>query len=259
MSRIMTTAYSLGRDRRAVLMRLLSIILGAGVLCLSLPSYGQNGVPSFDGIWRKEAFRFVPPYMFDHGDDQGVIDGFNNPILRPWTVELLTEKQHSERNGRIYPNASTTCWPWGVPGVFGVRHIQILQLPDEIKIIYFNDQQFRQIPLNQPHPNPVEPSWYGDSIGHFEGDTLVVDTIGFYARPQVMVDDYGTPASEALHVVERYRVLEDGRQLQIDVTVDDPNVFKKPWSMTMNYNADDNMLLESAAARTIATGSNSYQ
>ena len=252
MSRIIIASFASasasGGARRAVLLQLLPIILGLAVLCLSLPSYAQDGVPAFSGIWRKDAFRFVPPYMFDYGDDQGVIDGFNNPFLQPWTAELLTEKQHSERNGRIYPNASSTCWPNGVPGVFGVRHIQILQLPDEIKIIYVNDHQVRQIALNQPHATPVESSWYGDSVAHFEGDTLVVDTTGFYAKPQAMVDDYGTPVSDALHVVERYSVQDEGTQLQVQVTVEDPNIFKKPWSMTVDYYADDAMLREARCA-----------
>ncbi len=258
MSRIMVAVLpsASGRARRAVLMRLLPIILGVGVLCLSLPSYGQDGVPAFSGIWRKEATRFIPPYI-QRGQRIGtsngqlgtrapdeVIDGYNNSILKPWTAEVLMEKAHYLASDRIYPDASTACWPLGVPGVFGVRSIQTLQTPDVINIVYYNDSQFRQIPLNQPHANPVEPSWYGDSVGHFEGETLVVDTIGFHAKPQAMVDDFGTPASDTLHVVERYRVLEDGRQLQVHITVEDPNVFRKPWSMTMDYDADDNMLLE---------------
>ena len=174
MSRIMVAALASasGGARRAVLMRLLPIILGVGVLCLSLPSYGQDDVPSLSGIWRYDAFRFVPPYMFDFGEDEGVIDGLKNPILQPWTAEILMEKTHSLLNGRIYPTSLTTCWPPGVPGVFGVRTIQILQMPDEITILYTNDSLSRQIPLNRPHADPVESSWYGDTVAHFEGETL---------------------------------------------------------------------------------------
>ena len=238
----------LGSARRVVLLLLLSTLLGVGVFYPSLPSYGQDGVPAFSGIWRRDSFRLVPPYMFDDGVEDGVIDGLKNPILLPWTAEILMEKSHSEANGRTYANVMATCWPYGVPGVFDVRGIQILQMPDEIKIIYVIDHQVRHIPLNRPHANPVEPSWYGDSVAHFEGETLVVDTIGFHAKPQAMVDAYGTPVSDALHVVERYRVHGDGTQLQVLVTVEDPNVFRTPWSMTVDYYADDVSLREAPCA-----------
>ena len=65
-----------------------------------------------------------------------------------------------------------------------------------------------QVRLNQPHPANVTPSWYGDSVGHYEGDTLVIDTVGIKIGPFSMVDMYGTPYSEALHVVERYQLLD---------------------------------------------------
>jgi hypothetical protein len=227
---------------------LLSALLASSVLTFSIPSYGQDGVPDFGGIWRRDSFRLVPPYMFDDAVDQGVVDGLKNPILRPWTAEILMEKSHSENNGRIYANVMGTCWPYGVPGIFDVRAIQILQLPDEIKIIYVIDHQTRHIPLNKPHQNPVEPSWYGDSVAHFEGEILVVDTIGFHAKPAAMVDAYGTPVSDALHVVERYRVLNDGAALEVEVSVEDPNIFRTPWSMTVGYYGDDVRLREAPCA-----------
>jgi hypothetical protein len=62
--------------------------------------------------------------------------------------------------------------------------------------------------MNQSHPTPATPSWYGDSVGHYEGDTLVIDTVGVKIGPLSMVDMYGTPHSPALHVVERYRLID---------------------------------------------------
>ena len=62
--------------------------------------------------------------------------------------------------------------------------------------------------MNQAHPSHVKPSWYGDSVGHFEGDTLVVDTVGFKVGPVSMADRFGTPHTEALHVVERYQLVD---------------------------------------------------
>jgi hypothetical protein len=235
--------------RPFVLLPLFCALVFASVFNFSLPSYGQDGSSALSGIWRRDAFRLIPPYMYDDGGfEQGVVDGFKNPILKPWTAEILMEKAYSENNGRIYANVMGTCWPYGVPGIFDVRGIQILQLPDEIKIVYNIDHQSRHIPLNKPHAKPVEPSWYGDSVAHFEGEMLVVDTIGFHAKPQAMVDAYGTPVSEGLHVVERYSVERNGTQLLVHITVEDPNVFKTPWSMTVEYYADDTKLREAPCA-----------
>lgn len=250
MSRVGLAAFGTvsGSARRAVFLLVLSAIFCVGTVGYSPPSLAQDGVPDLSGIWRRESFRLVPPFMFDDGVVDGVIDGFDNPILKPWTAEILMQKSHNEANGRVAANTMASCWPYGVPGIFDVRGIQILQLPDEVLIIYVIDHQVRQIPLNVAHANPVEPSWYGDSVAHFEGDTLVVDTVGFYDRPEAMVDAYGTPVTEALHVVERYRLIDDGANLEVDVYVEDPNVFQTSWSMTVEYYSDDVKLREAPCA-----------
>jgi hypothetical protein len=120
--------------------------------------------------------------------------------------------------------------------------------------------------MNQPHRAPVTPSWYGDSVGHYEGDMLVIDTVGIKIGPFAMVDMYGTPHTQALHVVERYRLLDYeaakeglerdakenirllglatafsfdpnywGKHLQLQFTVEDDGVFTMPWSATITY------------------------
>jgi hypothetical protein len=87
--------------------------------------------------------------------------------------------------------------------------VQILQLPDEISFLYLRDHEFRRVLMNRPHPAEVTPSWYGDSVGYYEGDTLVIDTVGVKTdRPLAMLDMYGTPYTQALHVVERYRLID---------------------------------------------------
>ena len=75
-------------------------------------------------------------------------------------------------------------------------------------MIYRHGNEVRRVRMNQPHPAQVTPSWYGDSVGHYEGDTLVIDTVGIKIGPFAMVDMYGTPHSPALHVVERYRLVD---------------------------------------------------
>jgi hypothetical protein len=147
--------------------------------------------------------------------------------------------------------------------------MQILQQPDKITILYLGDPQVRRVRMNQPHPARVTPSWYGDSVGHYEGDTLVIDTVGVKTdRPFAMIDGYGTPYTEALHVVERYRLLDyeaakeglernakenfrlppdelellwdsdpnyRGKHLQLQLTVEDEGVFNIPWFATITY------------------------
>jgi len=98
--------------------------------------------------------------------------------------------------------------PDAPPYIFNGVAMQMLQLLDKIIFLYPNDHQVRYVRMNAPHPVPVTPSWYGDSVGHYEGDTLVIDTVGVKIGPFAMVDFYGTPYTQALHVIERYRLLD---------------------------------------------------
>ncbi len=86
--------------------------------------------------------------------------------------------------------------------------MQMFQTPDQITFVYRHGNEVRRVRMNQPHPAKVTPSWYGDSVGHYEGDTLVIDTVGIKIGPFAMVDMYGTPFTEKLHVVERYRLVD---------------------------------------------------
>ena len=96
----------------------------------------------------------------------------------------------------------------------------------------------RHVFLNVPHSRNPEPSWYGESIGHYDGDTLVVDTIGL--NDKTFVDGYRTPHTTQLHVVERFRVINDGKGLDVSFTVDDPGTFYKPWGARRpRYRAPD--------------------
>ncbi len=248
MSRIIIAAAATACAPRTVLLRLLLIILGLAVLCPPVPSYGGEAapVPDFNGLWRRPSFSFVPPYLKrnEDGINREVIDGLNSPILKPWAAETVIEKTYGQANGRTFPNNNTACWPEGVPAVYSIGEMQILQLPDEITILYTDDQAVRHIYMNEAHPNPLARSWYGHSVGHFEGNTLVVDTYGFHNRVEAMIDHYGTPVSDGLHIVERFYMLDDGNRLHVDFTVDDPNTFKKPWSMTMVFDAREGHLAE---------------
>ena len=90
----------------------------------------------------------------------------------------------------------------------------------------------RHVYLNVPHSKTVKPSWYGESVGHYEGDTLVVDTIGM--NDQTWIDNYRTPHSDKLHVIERFHIVE-GKTLQVDLHVEDPGAFTMPWNAVQRY------------------------
>ena len=100
-------------------------------------------------------------------------------------------------------------------------------------MIWTEDNQIRRVYMNVPHSRNLKPSWYGESVGHYEGDTLVVDTIGM--NDQTWIDNYRTPHSDKLHVIERYHVVNDGKTLQVDVRVEDTGAFTTPWNTVQRY------------------------
>src|SRR5438105_1761888 len=159
------------------------------------------------------------------------IADLSNPILQPWVRELMKKDNDEVRAGKVPFMARERCYPGGVPEFEIFRRVAppmvfFIQTPKEVLIIWRGDSQTRHIYMNVPHSKSPKPSWYGESVGHYEGDTLVVDTIGQNTR--TFVDNYRTPHTEKLHVVERYHLIKDGMTLQADVTLEDPATFKEP-------------------------------
>ena len=221
------------------------------------PHQAQARVPDFTGVWGRDAKNFPKPYRAP-GRGGAVVNGYDNEYLRPWVVDLLMIDDLVTRSGRAVVHAHSVCYPEGVPSVFGGSVTQILQTPTEINMIFADPGQFRTIYLNRPHSKTVVPSYWGESVGHFEGDTLVVDTIGIAAHPQAgSMGNYGTPHTNALHLVERYRFLKDGepstapppdndsfdkeaviagaKHLRLTFTLEDPVAYRKPWSVTLDF------------------------
>jgi hypothetical protein len=241
-------------------------------------THGATSIPDFSGVWAHLTWPDfeLPPAgpgpVMNRSQRNGrsntyqLIGDYTNPILKPHAAEIV--KQHGEisLSGAPYPTPSNQCWPGGVPFVFWNIGMQMLQEPDKITFLYSNDHEVRHVRLNERHPAHVTPSWYGHSVGHYEGDTLVIDTVGVKVGPFAMLDMYGTPHSAALHVVERYRLLDyetakeveargqrmsfrlrsadpgfapdpnyRGQGLQLDFTVEDDGVFTMPWSGAISY------------------------
>jgi len=123
----------------------------------------------------------------------------------------------------------------GVPGFLlcVVKPVYVLQRPNEVVLIATSDHMVRHIYLNVPHSKNPKPSWFGESVGHYEGDTLVVDTIGVTTK--ATIDNYRTPHSDKLHVVERFHLVDGGNTLEVKLTVEDPDAFTTPWSASQRY------------------------
>jgi hypothetical protein len=129
-----------------------------------------------------------------------------NPNLQPWVKQELEKQRAKVLAGEIGQTPRWSCKPGGVPGfsLFVVEPVYIVQGPKKVLLIYQGNQEVRHIYLNTQHTQNPTPSWYGESIGWYEGDELVVDTIGL--SPKAVIDNYQTPHTDKLHVVERYRV-----------------------------------------------------
>jgi hypothetical protein len=255
---------------------LVAAVAAAAAMTASAPSFGQ-AIPDFSGIWVHMTWPdFEPPLagpgpVKNLGRRNGVSDAYQligdhtNPILKPHAADIVKKHGEISVTGVPYPTPSNQCWPGGVPFVLFNIGMQMLQEPGKITFLYSNDHEVRHVRMNDRHPAQVTPSWYGDSVGHYEGDTLVIDTVGVKIGPFAMVDMYGTPHSSALHVVERYRLLDyeaakvaeergqrelsrfgrdpgfarnpdyRGQGLQLEFTVEDEGVFTKPWSAAISY------------------------
>jgi hypothetical protein len=172
-----------------------------------------------------------------------------NPNIKPWAKQILKRENDKVLAGKIGYTARSSCMPAGVPdfwayAVFESMHF--LQTRKEVTIIFSGDAQVRHVYLDVPHSANLAPSWYGESIGHYEGDTLVVDTIGM--NDKTYLDGFRTPHTEKLHVVERFRTIDDGKTLQVAFRIEDPDTFYAPWSALINFRRVQRPMHEEACA-----------
>ena len=260
----------------------------AGTICaLSLaaivaPSQAADSaaVPDLSGFWARTTFGMEPPAsgqgpvqpvnrrradgsridnpQFNVGDE-------NSPILKPAAAAAVRKRNEMQRSGVDSPTPSNQCTPMIAPYAFRVQGMQVLQRKDEVIFLYMQDHQVRHVRLNAQHPAKPALTWSGDSVAHFEGDTLVVDTVGFKVGRVAQIDQYGSPYSEQLHVVERYRLIDyeaaraaqernvranggvateqaaaidsnyKGKGLQVQFTVEDKNYFTMAWGGAATY------------------------
>jgi hypothetical protein len=178
------------------------------------------------------------------------IADLTNPNLKPWVKEIMKKDNDEVLAGKIAFTPSSSCMPAGVPGFLALggnnNPYWFLQTPKEVVIMRAADSQVRRIYLDVPHSANPKPSWYGESVGHYEGDTLVIDTIGLNTK--TFVDTYRTPHTEKLHVVERWRMADDRQAMEVTVTVEDPDSFNEPWTGTRRYRRVQQQFIEDICA-----------
>jgi hypothetical protein len=212
------------------------------------------GAPDFSGLWLRtgdlwfdavsetDAAKPVQRLETRGPNAEDIWAGdYDNAILQPWARAIVQRNAESEIRVQHVFTADDTCWPSGVPQAVNlIGPVRFLQARDRVEIIYERDHQVRRIWLTGRHSAPVKPSWYGQSVGHYEGDALVVDTIGLKAHKMSVVDPFGTPHTNRLHVVERYRPYATpfGKSIEVTVTVEDPGTFSAPWTGTAEYTQD---------------------
>jgi hypothetical protein len=231
-------------------------------------------VPDFSGMWAHPFLGFeLPPsgpgpvvnqsrLPSGASNPDQLVGDYTNPILKPQAAEIVKKRGEISLSGLDFPDPDNQCIYQPVPYIFWNFEIQMLQRPDKITILYNHDHEFRQVRMNATHPAHMTPSAHGDSVGHYEGDTLVIDTVGIKVGPYTTVDRLGTPYTEALHVVERYRLIGyeaaleaqqqarkqwpyigaydvdpeyKGKGLQLEFTVEDEGVFTMPWTALITY------------------------
>jgi hypothetical protein len=183
------------------------------------------------------SFPYVPREAAAQQTD--MIADLNNPILQPWVIEAMRKSNAEVLAGKVGFTARSRCWPHGVPGflLYPVHPIFFIQAPDKVVMTWGQDFQLRHVYLNVPHSIDPKPTWYGESVGHYEnGDTLVVDTIGLNDR--TYIDNYRTPHTTKLHVVERFHLIAGGQSMVVNVRVEDPGAFTMPWNAVQRYRID---------------------
>ena len=201
--------------------------LAAGTEFIALPE-GPHPVTS------DKAYPYVPNGR--GGQPTFRVADIDNPILLPWTRDALKRVNDRVLAGKDAFPPQVRCWPLGVPGfvLYPAQPIYIVQTPKEVIMTWQADHMVRHIYLTDKHsPNP-KTSWFGESIGHYEdGDTLVVDTIGITTK--TFVDNYRTPHTDKLHVIERFKLANAETRIDVTVTVEDPGAFTMPWSAMQMY------------------------
>ena len=225
--------------------RLMVALIASSLFASS--AYTQTRVPDFSGNWSHG----VPDQEYENppeggpgptrnfaGQDRWRGD-YTDPNLKTWVAERVRANNEVFNTIDQARTAQERCALYGVPNILtSLGTMQMLQTLDMVTFIFHRDHQMRRVYLNERHPAGLKPTWYGHSVGHYEGDTLVIDTVGL--NDQTWTDRFGTPHTDQIHVVERYRLIDNGQVLEVRFSVEDPGAFNAPWSAVLKYRRNQN-------------------
>jgi hypothetical protein len=201
----------------------------AGAQQASASSPAATTAPDLSGIWSRlrdgATAHGYQNYVLDFGKSDA-----DSPMT-PWAAakyKVTGPMYHGSDPKTVMSDPVFQCFPPGVPRIYLFNFpVQIVQIPGQVLMLFEYDHYVRRIYTDgRPHDPGNGPLWMGDSIGKWEGDTLVVDTVNF--NDKTLIDRVGRPHSDALHLVERIRHI-DPKFMEIEFTVDDPKAYTKPW------------------------------
>jgi hypothetical protein len=207
---------------------------GDPTLALTGPLRGSPAAPAgsappnpdprnFEGVW------WLKGYEYLLGPAPGI-----EPPLKPQYMDILKRRIRAKNAGKPETDTSTKCYPHGMPRLMESPYpIEIWQTPGQVTILHEVAHEVRRFYLDRKQPANPKISYLGHSVAHWEGDTLVVDTIGINASS--FIDDEGSSHSDKEHIVERFHKIDGGRQLQVDTTVEDPVTLEHPYSYSRYF------------------------
>ena len=211
------------------------LVLSSGILAqIAEPQEAaKSSAPDLTGVWRRSRRPPDNARKYSFHEISGTLTNVEPPMT-PWgEAKFKAAKPNVGPRGVPLSQSNdpvAKCFPPGVPRIYVMRvgqPFEIMQIPGRLIMFFEYDHLVRQIFTDgRPHSKDLNPSWMGDSIGTWEGDTLVVDTVGF--NEKTWLDGDGHPHSDALHLVERIRRVSHDT-LSIDFTIDDPKAYTKPW------------------------------
>ncbi len=160
-------------------------------------------------------------------------DGSELPF-QPWAKAENQRRVEGEKNNKPIVNTSTQCLPSGTPRIMTAPYpVKFIVQPREVTMLFEVQHLMRFVYLGETHPKDLDATFMGHSVGHWEGDTLVVDTVAL--KDFTSLDQYDLPKSGEIHVIERFKKVNGGKQIEDLITIDDPKAYTKPWTARVTF------------------------